>query len=474
MLTLGFLAMLVAQAREPDTEFAFIDAPDLDVMQVLVEEGRTTAFFGGVSYREVYALPITRGMWGPVELVPQGETLVGSNILATRSDPRVLYGQHGDLVEVGNDEVLVEGIGWIWGTAHDVDGDGREDICGREFLVRTHSPDFLTEPYPNPTPFPPWGNHLCISDLNGDGHGELLQLHYFDIVPIGYDAYPTTTNVHLHLGGPDGYEATPAWSHTFEQAVHQAVPVQADADPELELLLSGGALRNGYDATTMEFQVLDAVQGPTPTVVLVRSDQQLDTPRRGTPAQLEYLGDLDGDGLDEVAVCTLSFHDKKSNPHGELRIIGAGRNFDTNDPIATFPLEAPRGAPNDPNPDPYDICSPGAQDLDGDGHVDLYAFATLTFSNQPSLFQVWYGPLYEAPEPLPDTADTGTLAATGDTGATTTASTADTEQPAAGPTGTSSPTEADKGGRCGCTTHTGLPLTMLFLTPLLWRRRCSS
>lgn len=473
MPTLGLLATPFALAKEPDTEFVFIDERNLDVMQVLVEEERATAFFGGVSYREVYSLPITRGSWGPVELVPQGETLVGSNILATRSDPRVLYGQHGDLVEVGNDEVLVEGILWMWGTAHDVDGDGREDICGRDVLVRTHSPDFLTVPYPNPPPMGT-GMPLCIPDIDGDGHAELLSLHYGDYYSILHRTYVGTTTVYLHLGGPDGYQDTPVWSHLFDFAVQAATPVQADADPELELLLASGSFQNGADFDATDIHVLDGVQGPSPTIVLERSDQQLDPNGIYLPPHLEYLGDLDGDGLDEVAVCTLSLHDKESNPYGELRIIGAARNFDTNDPIATFPLEAPRPSTIDTIGRAYDICSPGAQDLDGDGHVDLYAFATRTYNPQPSLLKVWYGPLYEAPEPLPDTADTGTLAATGDTAATTSSSTADTAPPATEPTGTPSPTKADKGGRCGCTTHTGLPVSMLFLPPLLWRRRCSS
>lgn len=457
----------------PATESTSIEENVL-TMQVLVQPEGATAYLGGISSTSLRQVSFPLGKGSIAELVPQGDPPSSRDLLATRDDPLALFGTSSGLVQVGEDGVLTPALGGLRGSAFDVDGDGREDLCSVNYLILTHEPALQTLPIPNPTPTPPWGAHRCIPDIDGDGHADLLQFHYGGIMAIGYFAFATTTTVFMHPGGPNGYAEQPAWSIDLYGVVHRGVPVQTDADPELELLLATGSLDNFFEAGVSIFYVLDDLGSPTPTPTIASSIEGLDLDGADhyTPAEVVSLGDLDGDGTDEVAVCTLTGHDGLATDHGEIRVLTAKEEFDTERPLFVLPLREP--VPDgEPISNEYDSCTIGAQDVNLDGHVDIYLLASA--STDPALLQVWYGPLYEPPEPVPHTAQTGDTALPSTEPTGTALHTAAHTGTATVDTGTPSPTAppaSTADPRCGCasTPSGSLTLAMMMLFTVLRRR----
>jgi hypothetical protein len=370
-----------------------------------------------------------------------------------------------------------EGSGWAAMAAPMVDanGDGRVDVCTAWNVLITAESGWRFVALPNDLdPTSIWRNdyHACLPDVTGDGYGDLLMAHYdptnivSSIYSFGIGGGPIT----LHPGGPDGY-GEPVWTELgIDKAVYSARAIQADDDPELELALLAGYVGHdpfyGYPGTPLLpdswLLVLDDV-GTTPVVIQNVRVGVAGGAGLGLP-QLSVLGDIDGDGIDDLALPE-KYGDAAygSYDHAEhhVRLVSGASAAGSLDTLALLSFVF-----DDPEADVHDLIV-RAHDLNEDGHMDLYGFASVSGS---TVIQVWYGPLYEAPEPPQDTGDTGDTGDGSDTGtsSTGTASTGDTAGEPTPPAKAKAPPD-DKG--CGCSSGPAFPASALMLPWAVARQR---
>ena len=347
--------------------------------------------------------------------------------------------------------------------APDIDGDGRVDFVTDRQVVLTHQAGAEVMPVPGLEEERYYFVAYPLADVTGDGLGDLLA-GYHSTTPAAFvPTYPRfwSTALGLYPGTPDGYATTPLWVVDTPTPMFDAVALQLDADPELEIM----GLGNGYVDYALyqneEAITIDVVQG-TPVV------DAFDVHSGWFPerSKLVNMGDVDLDGLDDVLMTSWDFTTEE-----HMKLLGSSTGYDPDTPLARF-----GGTTDYLEYGTFDVF-----DIDSDGHIDLimgHAYA----------FELFYGPLYEAPEPVA-TGDTGTPAPTADTGSTTatgpTGATAHTGTPATTPTGTE-PTPVDTGttpptsggtgkppSSCGCQAPApaGGWLAGLFLPAVLVRRR---
>jgi hypothetical protein len=291
----------------------------------------------------------------------------------------------------------------------------------------------------------------ALGDLDADGRMDLARadLHEPDDY-FGYGALEGTLQLYL---GCEYSEPlwTPHWSYDHPTPDYGpglgVTTVDGDGDGVSELLvLSGQTDAVGYSVWG-ELQLLDNVLDPLgPTVVASR---EVDSDYLGTLVSLQGVGDLDGDGDDEVLVqgrdflgdnLLVRFIDAEPTPDGLLQVVGP--SFDLPVPVERF---------QDNN---YFRALLG--DYDGDGWRDV-ALVMRWLEEDGTLggtISVWLGlsPIQTAPalgdlsHCQPPEEDTG--------------STDDPEEP---------PTE---GTAClGCATTRPSGLLLLLALPWLTRRR---
>jgi MYXO-CTERM domain-containing protein len=191
------------------------------------------------------------------------------------------------------------------------------------------------------------------------------------------------------------------------------------------------------------------------------------------------VGDLDGDGADEVLIAVPDRRWPEDNPSylptTDLHVLSSTTDYDLHQPAMSLRMEYPYGS------DRTKYMQVLVVDADRDGHLDVVA----TQESFQAMMQVWFGPLLPEPVVTPKTDDSG---ATADTGAATTmptttgAGTSDTggapDVTGSNEPGTStSPASADA-GRCGCAVSPaggGLGGGLLLLGGLVgWRRSTRS
>ena len=349
--------------------------------------------------------------------------------------------------------------------APDINGDGRVDFVTDYQVVLTHQAGAEVMPVPGLEEGRDYFVAYPLGDVTGDGLGDLLAGYHSTSPAFIIQYYPQfwSSALGLYPGTPDGYATTPLWVVDTPMPMLDAVAVQLDADPELEIMGLGNGLVN-RPANQVELAItIDVVQG-TPVV------DSFDVHLGWFPehSKLVNIGDLDLDGLDDVLMTSWDFTTEE-----HMKLLGSSTGYDPDAPLARF------GGTTDYLEDgTFDVF-----DIDSDGHVDLimgHAYA----------FELFYGPLYEAPEPVA-TGDTGTPAPTADTGSTaatgSTGTTAHTGTAATIPTGTE-PTPVDTGmtpptsggtgkppSSCGCQAPApaGGWLGVLLLPAVLRRRRAS-
>jgi hypothetical protein len=363
------------------------------------------------------------------------------------------------LVTLGPDDVSIQNP---WATVGDVDGDGTNDL-------RTHVSDrnilLMSTDNPRVVPYPAaitldrtgGSRSTHVPDLNGDGHGE-----FWDVLETTVEAGFTVTGVTATLfdGSPNGLLETPRFSVDLDMALLDTIALQADADPELELLALGGDYAYFYDTfSEARVQLIDDTHLTTPTVTSAPGVLPVLKFYSVSPAPfyVANLGDVDGDGLDDVFL-----------RHNEVaHILSSVYGYEIDRPIAEFSLGIDPTDHEDLEYLPFDI--------DADGHIDLIASYHGSGINK---LMVWFGPLAEpTPIPVPHTGDTGASSSTGHTGAppiddtgslADSAHTAHTGHTANTDTAAKAPAA---GALCAC--QHGAPTGMLLLAPvaLIARRR---
>jgi len=351
---------------------------------------------------------------------------------------------------------------WLLRMAPDINGDGRVDFVTDRQVVLTHQAGAEVMPVPGLEEERYYFVAYPLADVTGDGLGDLLA-GYHSTTPAAFvPTYPRfwSTALGLYPGTPDGYATTPLWVVDTPTPMFDAVALQLDADPELEIM----GLGNGYVDYALyqneEAITIDVVQG-TPVV------DAFDVHSGWFPerSKLVNMGDVDLDGLDDVLMTSWDFTTEE-----HMKLLGSSTGYDPDTPLARF-----GGTTDYLEYGTFDVF-----DIDSDGHIDLVM-------GHPFSFEVFYGPLYEPPAPV-TTGDTGTPTPTAHTGSTTatgpTGATAHTGTPATTPTGTE-PTPVDTGmtptsggtgkppSSCGCQAPApaGGWLAGLFLPAVLVRRR---
>jgi len=374
------------------------------------------------------------------------------SILGTRVTDRPTDGGFG-VVDYSTREVLVDGdYGDI---VPDIDGNGLPDLHGYVQGVQLQLPDgsWRTVPFPTPEKAPESSHvrFLPLGDIDADGYADVLYAE--DTEPLLRYSFVAFQSGHLELfrGGPDGYEATPAWTLDLDAPVADAVAVQNDDDPELELLLYGGDEWSTAYATpnNILFHDLDIRDGvPTATrtwFVDAWSPYGVDTPH------IEPFDDVDGDGRNDVIFFV------ESGDHGVYSTATAllsSTGWDLDQPGFVLTPWAKDGqivdqrAGGSPRGD-------AIADIDQDGRLDVVTGHYLSFD--AAYAYIWY--------PSHDVADVDsghTGAPTADTGSHSTTAN-DTGPPTdVGPTTDATTAPSPSGPEpkgCGCDASPRFPLS---------------
>jgi len=346
-------------------------------------------------------------------------------------------------------QLLDERVHELQSRAPDVNGDGRIDLCAHSSLILTHEEGWENLPLPNdrdPSTELHDDFHACLPDVNGDGYGDLLVAHYESTV-----LFTLGGPMSLHLGGPDGYATEPLWTaEIVGDATFSAIAVQRDIDPELEIALLAKPLPYGWAQFESLILFIDDVATTQPFVS--QAYYAYPTGSDVSEGQLVALGDLDGDGFDEIAIPESAGSDPDAfdDPAHHIRVLSA-TSWNVDPDVRTtflFDLHKDHERWN------MDL---GAADLNHDGHIDLFGFIS---GLRETTTQIWYGPLI-----VPDEGDTGETGDTADTGSATTQPTdtdTDTGTPAVDsgtPKQPPSPPDDEPTG-CGCTTTTAWALPL--------------
>ena len=289
-------------------------------------------------------------------------------------------------------------------TTGDIDGDGTNDLIVRNledadfYVVLMGSAGPRVVPLLAP-PLNPWESlhYNVMPDLDGDGRAEVLYITAYD---------DDSTALLVHNGGSDGYDASSRASVVVDGGVVRAIAIQADIDAELELLVlvvdvTEYDYSNWWDAEVIDprFVIVDDVHTATPVV--------LSTPGKWSTwmtdifdvveDSLASLGDIDGDGLDDVQLVG-----SRDDAPKDVHIVTSRSGYDLGSAIA---LGMAGGVTE--RPSSYVV------DVDQDGHVDIVAKDGGSGAGD-AIIQIWFGPLVED-VPVVHTADTGG-GGTGDTG----------------------------------------------------------
>jgi hypothetical protein len=130
------------------------------------------------------------------------------------------------------------GTGLGWG---DFDGDGWRDLVVASGNDKRPGPLSVHRGGEQGLPADPevvgaeaYRAHVAVGDVDGDGYDDVVSTRF-----LGSAGFDEAGGVDLHLGGPDGLSATPAWSadgfYTFSAALGDA-----DGDGDLDLAVAVG------------------------------------------------------------------------------------------------------------------------------------------------------------------------------------------------------------------------------------------
>jgi hypothetical protein len=260
----------------------------------------------------------------------------------------------------------------------DVNGDGFGDYASLESMWMGHEEGFRQGSV-FPTGEPPVEQAVhALGDLDGDGRADLARANLRYRTDVYAGALEGTLDLYLgcEFAEPNWI---PHWSYDHPTDHYgpglEATLADLDGDGDEELLvLSGETDIYGFQVTG-ELQVLDDLLDPSgPTVV---SSQELDSPIsfRLPMFHIENMGDLDGDGDDEVLIAGMDLLDP-----GYVRIIDAeltgGGLLQVIGPSFDLP---PIFLENET------ILKPLVGDYDGDGWRDLALMLAEPEAGSPNL-----------------------------------------------------------------------------------------
>jgi hypothetical protein len=337
----------------------------------------------------------------------------------------------------------------------DVNGDGFGDFARHPSLWLGHEEGLRQGPlFPGENEVDP--EIYALGDLDGDRRGDLARLNFQS--PWNYGMREGTLDLYL---GCEFAEPIwlPHWSYDHPTEGYgpglALTPADLDGDGEDELLvLSGKTDPVGYGVTG-ELQVLDDLLDPLGPTVVVSRDVG---PNVGFAWPVLYsllgMGDLDGDGDDEVLAVGSNFADD-----GYVRFIDAEPTLD-----GLFQIVGP----SFDLPVSNDIIESGGNlqalvgDYNGDSWRDVVLILTWAEPNDSTphgIIAFWLTPPPEGAPPETETSGTPDLSHC-------------QPPPAEEPPATEDPEEPPESSAClGCATSRPPGAWLLLALPWLARRR---
>ena len=378
------------------------------------------------------------------------EACLNGRVVANHTTPSILCCDATNILTWDTREYAAEDS-LLW-SAVDVDNDGFDDLIGYEALHLYRDDGYHSVPYPPPTVDALVSTEHPIADLTGDGRADLLRSYYTGEEFMGYFYNFHAGIIALHPGGADGF-GDAAWELQLHKPLIDALPLQLDADPQLELI--------GLVASS-----LDSISSELGQVALVR----IDFDSHGEPEQvteepwlqnvtmfcttfcwptLHAVGDVDGDSFDDVLLAIS--HLRTPIESSALHILTGTNGFDLAAPLLRLQETTERM-------EGVNRKQALTADLNGDGLLDVVMSRDNEDFDGSSTLQVWFAPFLEPPTPTttPDTTDTGTAAPTGDT------SRSSPPQP---------PNGANDGRGCSCNTSPVSLSWLAFALPWFLARR---
>jgi hypothetical protein len=262
-----------------------------------------------------------------------------------------------------------------------------------------------------------------VADLTGDGRSDLIASYFVDEEFFGYFYNFEGGVIELHPGQSGGY-GEPLWRIELDQPLFEALPLQLDDDPQLELL---GLIADGFSTLSPDFR----------SVYVVRLDfdetgqfaEQIvydELPNANVfcnllcEPRLEHIGDVDGDGHDDVLLAI--FYQETEQETSALHILTGANGFDLTRPLLRLRETSEQLGP-------VERKQVLTSDLNGDGRLDVAMARDNGRELDSSTIQVWFAPFLE-----PDPTLTDTAAAT----------------PADSSSSTAAPSKSRKSGDQGC------------------------
>jgi hypothetical protein len=243
-----------------------------------------------------------------------------------------------------------------WGSTLDVDGDGIPDVAaaaGSSVAVYRGGVKGLggaATILPSPDGDGAGFGYVITAagDVNGDGYGDLA---------VG-ECGTSYAFVHLYLGGANGPATTPSQTLSAPDAqtgfgCRVAGAGDLDGDGYADLAVA----RIGPDFSGGLYIFAGNASGVATTTT------RLDSPNRN-PSRLGYalaaVGDVDGDGYDDLLASELEYSDLS----GQVHLYHGGKGGISNSAVDNIASPDPSGLQ-------FGGTIAGAGDVDGDGHPDF-------------------------------------------------------------------------------------------------------
>jgi hypothetical protein len=154
------------------------------------------------------------------------------------------------------DRALVAEDTWLIHGLPDVDGDGYPDLMGHDALHLYRTSGYQRVDYPPPTVEALDGRRVPVADITGDGRSDLIASYFVEERFLGYFYRFDAGVIELHPGESRGY-GEPTWRIELDLPLFEALPLQLDNDPQLELL---GLIADGFSTIGNDFYSVPIVR----------------------------------------------------------------------------------------------------------------------------------------------------------------------------------------------------------------------
>ncbi len=384
-----------ALAYEPETTWWHLDQVELAPWGRLSTE-HSALFIPAEDYR-LFSVEAESSS-GPVLVASQSEEYCGdAQSVLVGEKHQVLCSIPVEGILAWEDRELVADDTWLLHGVSDVDGDGYHDLFGRDALHLYRDGGYERVEYPPPNVEALDGRRVPVADLTGDGRSDLIASYYVDEQFFGYFYNFDAGVIELHPGESGGY-GEPLWRIELDQPLFEALPLQLDDDPQLELL---GLIADGFSTLGPDFRSVyvarfdfDETGQLDQQIVYDELPDAVPFCHGSCEPRMEPMGDVDGDGYDDVLVA-ISYQETKQETSA-LHILTGANGFDLTRPLLRLRETSEQLGP-------VDLKQVLTADLNGDGRLDVAMGRSNGRELDSSTIQVWFAPFLEPDDPATDT-----------------------------------------------------------------------